>query len=123
MTTSPTDDLASAERRIQELTKDLSQARGELSQARGELAEAREQQATTTDVLRVISSSPTDLKRVFAEIAASAARLCDGDDVVIRQVDGDILRLVAHHGPVPVSDTLPLTGTSLGTAVLDRRTI
>src|SRR5262249_46084044 len=47
MTASPTDDLASAERRIQELTKELSRARGELSQARGEFAEAREQQAAT----------------------------------------------------------------------------
>jgi len=123
MTDSPTDDLASAERRNQELTKELSLARGELSQAKGELVEARKQQAATAETLRVISSSPMDLKRVFAEIAMSAARLCDGDDVVIRQVDGDILRLVAHYGPVPVSDTLPLTGTSLGTAVLDRRTI
>src|SRR5215831_8423484 len=123
MTDSPTDDLASAERRNQELTKELSLARGELSQAKGELVEARKQQAATAETLRVISSSPMDLKRVFAEIAMSAARLCDGDDVVIRQVDGDILRLVAHYGPVHVSDTLPLTGTSLGTAVLDRRTI
>ena len=40
MTASPTDDLASAERRNQELTEQLSQARGEVSQARGELAEA-----------------------------------------------------------------------------------
>ena len=70
MTTSPTDDLASAERRIEELTK-------ELSLARGELAESREQQAGTAEILRVISSSPTDLQPVFAKIAASAARLCD----------------------------------------------
>ena len=68
MTASPTDDLASAERMIQELTK-------ELAQARGELAEAREQQAATAEILRVISSSPTDSQRVFQEIAANAARL------------------------------------------------
>src|SRR5262252_9360006 len=124
MTASPTDDLASAERRNQELTKELSQARGELSLARGELAEAREQQAATADILRVISSSPTDLQPVFAEIAASAARLCDAHDAVIRQVDGEMLRLVAHHGPIPVTDTLHLTrpGVSART-VLDRRTI
>jgi pyoverdine/dityrosine biosynthesis protein Dit1 len=47
----------------------------------------------------VISSSPTDLKRVFAEIAMDAARLCDAYDAVIRQVDGEVLRLVAHNGP------------------------
>jgi predicted nucleic acid-binding Zn-ribbon protein len=56
MTASPTDDHASAERRIQELTKELSHARGELSQARGELVEAREQHAATGGILRVISS-------------------------------------------------------------------
>jgi signal transduction histidine kinase len=70
MTASPTDDHASAERRLRELTR-------ELSEARGELAEAREQQAATAGILKVISSSPTDLQPVFAEIATSAARLLD----------------------------------------------
>src|SRR5262245_59557766 len=117
MTASPTDDLASPERRIHQLTK-------ELSQARCELAEAREQQAATTDVLRVISSSPADLKRVFAEIAMSAARLCDAYDAVIRQVDGEVLRLVAHNGPIRAPGTIPLSRSSLlGWAVIDRRTI
>src|SRR5262245_53975348 len=124
MTASPTDDLASAERRIQELTKELFQARGELSQARGELAGAREQQAATADILRVISSSPTDLQRVFAEIAESAAYLCDAYDATIHQLDGDLLRLVAHHGPIPVAGSRPLTrGRLLPGAVINRRTI
>jgi len=110
MTASPTDDNASPEHRLQELIKELS--------------EAREQQAATAEILRVISSSPMDLRRVFAEIAASAARLCDAHDVLIRQVDGDCLRLVAHHGPIPRSGTLPLRrGLVAGRAVLDRRTI
>src|SRR5215468_4597955 len=126
MTASPTDDLDAAERRNQELTKELSRARGELSQARGELAEAREQQVATADILRVISSSPTDLQPVFAEIAASAARLCDAHDAVIRQVDGEVLRLVAHHGAIGTQGhiTIPLSRSSLlGCAVIDRRTI
>src|SRR5262247_1151355 len=108
MTASPTDDLASAERRNQELTKELSRARGELSQARSELAEAREQQAATADILRMISSAPTDQQRVFADIAASAARLCDAYDAAIAQADGDVLRLVAHDGPIPVVGTVPI---------------
>ena len=70
-----------------------------------ELAEARDQQAATAEILRVISSSPMDLPRVFAEIAASAARLCYAHDVVIRQLDGAILRLAAHQGPLPVAST------------------
>src|SRR5215470_7945782 len=117
MTASPTDDLASAERRIQELTK-------ELSRAKGELAEARDQQAATAEILRVISSSPTDLQPVFAEIATSAARLCDAYDALIRQVDGEVLRIVGHHGPIPAAGTLPLTrGLPPARAILDRRTI
>src|SRR5215468_5392097 len=91
MTASPTDDLASAEHRIQELTEELSQARGELSQARGELAEARDQQAATAEILRAIStSSPTDPQRVFAMIAASAARLSDAYDALVLHADGDV---------------------------------
>src|SRR5262245_35643909 len=91
---------------------------------RRELAAAREQQSVTAEILRVISSSPMDLQRVFAEIATSAARLCDAYDAVIRQVDGEVLRLVAHHGPLPTPATLPLSRSFLtARAVLDRRTI
>jgi hypothetical protein len=44
---------------------------------RRELAEARQQQAATAGILAVISNSPTDASRVFAEIATSGAGLCD----------------------------------------------
>jgi len=89
-----------------------------------ELAEAREQQVATAEILKVISSTPTDLERVFAEIAASAARLCDAYDAVIRQVDGEVLRLVAHQGPIPVPGAVPLSrGVITARAILDRRTI
>jgi hypothetical protein len=62
-----------------------------LEKLRRELADAREHQAATAEILRVISSSPMDSQRVFAEIAASAARLCDANDATIFQVDGNIL--------------------------------
>jgi GAF domain-containing protein len=94
-----------------------------------ELAAAREQQAATAETLKVISSSPMDLKRVFAEIAMSAARLCDAYDATIWQVFGDDLRLAAHHGQIPFGgpvgqDTVPLVrGLITGRAVIDRRTI
>src|SRR6516164_8303498 len=97
---------------------------GELSQSRGELKEGREQQTATAEILRVISSSPMDLQVVFAAIAASAARLCDAYDVVIRQVDGGVLRLVAHQGPIPVPEAVPLSrGVITARAILGRRTI
>jgi signal transduction histidine kinase len=95
-----------------------------LEELRRELAEAREQQAATAEILRVISSSPTDLQRVFAEIAEGAARLCDAYDASIHRVDGDLLPVVAHHGPIPTTGMFSLTrGFFIGRAVLDLRTI
>jgi GAF domain-containing protein len=93
-----------------------------------ELTEARAQQAATAGILALISSSPADLRGVFAEIAASAARLCEAYDASIFKVDGDALRLVAHHWsipPMPVErNVLPLIrGVLTGRAVLERRTI
>jgi signal transduction histidine kinase/putative methionine-R-sulfoxide reductase with GAF domain len=100
-----------------------------LDELRRELAEAREQQVVTRAILGAISNFPTDPGRVFAEIAVNAARLCDGDDVGIFRVDGDCLRGVAHHGPIPAvgpigHGTLPLArGLPPGRAVLDRKTL
>jgi GAF domain-containing protein len=113
----------------QQLGRVVDELKRELEAKSRELAEARERQAATAGILAAISSSPADLRRVCAEIAANAARLCDAYDVLIAQVDGDSLRGVAHHGPIPTTApvgqaTLPLTrGISLARAVLDRQTI
>jgi two-component system NtrC family sensor kinase len=89
-----------------------------------ELAEAREQQAATAGIVAAISNASTDLQRVFADIAMSAARLCDAHDAMILLVHGDLLRRVANHGSIPQDDTLPLTrGVVTGRAVLDGRAI
>src|SRR5215471_3753324 len=98
-----------------------------VEELRRELAEAQEQQAATAEILRIISSSPMDLQRVFAAVAASAARLCDAHDATINLLDGDVLRLVGHEGPIPVGpigSTLPLIrGILIARAVLVGRTI
>jgi GAF domain-containing protein len=112
----------------QDLSRLVDELKRELERSTRELVEAREEQTATTWILAAISSSPADLRRVFAEIATSAARLCDAYDAVIFQVDGDCLRLVAHHGPIPSGAigqfTLALTReVTLGRAVLDRRTV
>ncbi len=91
---------------------------------RRSLTEALEQQTATAEILRVISSTPTDLQPVFAAMAARAARLCDAFDATIFQVDGDVLRLVAHEGPITPDPVLPLTpGTVGGRVVRERRAI
>jgi signal transduction histidine kinase/putative methionine-R-sulfoxide reductase with GAF domain len=89
-----------------------------------ELAEAREQQSVTAQILAVISSSPTDVQPVFDAIASSAAKLCDALDAVLMRADGDVLRLVAHHGPMSTTGSVPLhRGTVGGRAIIERRLI
>src|SRR5688572_29718415 len=85
-----------------------------------ELAEALEQQAATAEILRVISSSPTDVQPVFDAIAESASRLCGTDDVYIRRIDGDTTRRVAHVGTTPLDtegDVRPLRLRTIAAAV------
>ncbi|MCZ6624734.1 MAG: GAF domain-containing protein [Deltaproteobacteria bacterium] len=89
-----------------------------------ELTEALEQQTATSEILRVISSSPTDVQPVMDTIAVSAARLCDADDVHIHRVDGDVLRLAASYGSLPAfRDRAISRQTVRGRAVVDRKTI
>ena len=62
-----------------------------------ELAESLEQQTATSEVLRVISSSPGDLEPVFATMLENAARICGAKFGNIHRWDGDALHLVATH--------------------------
>jgi two-component system, NtrC family, sensor kinase len=63
--------------------------------------EALEQQAATSEVLQVISSSPGDLHPVFTTILKGAARLCDAKFGNVYLWDGDAFRLIAAHNTPP----------------------
>jgi two-component system NtrC family sensor kinase len=70
----------------------------ELRQRTGDLTEALEQQTATSEVLRVISSSPTNVQPVFDAIAESAVRLCDGQFSFVLRFDGMVLDFASCCG-------------------------
>ena len=100
----------------------------ELEARNHELTEALEQQTATAEILRVISSSPTDLQPVMDTVAENAARVCSATDSSIFRVDGNGLRLVTRYGELPrllrIGDHVPVTpDTVVGRAVAELRTI
>jgi two-component system, NtrC family, sensor kinase len=93
------------------------------------LSEALAQQTATGEILRVISTSPTDVQPVLDAIAESVARLCNSRDVTMFRIDGGILQLAVHRGPI---GSLPPygeervsldRGSVVGRSVIERRTI
>ncbi|HYS86854.1 MAG TPA: GAF domain-containing protein, partial [Bradyrhizobium sp.] len=66
-----------------------------------ELREAVDQQTATSEILRVISSSPTDVQPVFDMIAQSAARLCKAQFCHVFRFDGELMHFAASHGLTP----------------------
>ena len=96
----------------------------ELQVRNRDLTEALEQQTATSEILRVIASSPTDLQPVLEAVAEAATRLCEAHDAYIGRVDGDVLRLNAHSSDPSQRREVPITrGHIAGQAILDRRTI
>jgi two-component system, NtrC family, sensor kinase len=58
----------------------------------GELSEALERQIATSEVLRVISSSPSELGPVFKAMIENATRLCGAEVGTLALYDGSGLR-------------------------------
>src|SRR5215510_5120008 len=91
------------------------------------LTEALEQQTATGEILRIISSSPSDIKPVLDAVARSAMRLCESYDAMIMLREGEELHFPVHHGPI--RQTAQLTrraisrGWVAGRAVLDRQPV
>ena len=106
------------------LFKELQEKNYALTEAHAQVSEALEQQTATSDILRVISSSPTDLQPVMAAVAENAARLCNANDAQIFRADGDILLRVGSFGSMLVADQFPLgRANPPGRAIVDRQVI
>src|SRR6185503_12248163 len=95
------------------------------------LSEALEQQRATAEIVRVISSSPTDIQPVLDAIVRSAVRLCHAAFGGLHRVDGAMNTLAAFHN-VPDDEIAMLRGmfprpirrdTFSSRAILDRRVV
>ncbi|MFQ5938059.1 MAG: GAF domain-containing protein, partial [Acidiferrobacterales bacterium] len=123
---------------IGNLAQDLDAMRGSIKEAREnleqkvkrrtrDLTESLEQQTATADILRVISSSPSDLQPVFNMIAEHAVRLCHGQFCAVTRFDGKLMHLTGHYGLTDAALQVyqrgyprqPEGGSAVGRAILN----
>ncbi len=91
-----------------------------------ETKESLEQQTAISEVLRVISNSPSNVKPVLDAVATRAARICEASDAIIFMREGEQIRHMAHFGEIPpgvglgLGDSIPLArDMAAGRAILD----
>jgi len=95
----------------------------------GELKNSLEQQTAISEILHVISSSPTDVQPVLAAVAERAAHLCEAPFARVLLIDGDVLRPMADYSveqeqlPQPPSPIALKRSVVTGRAAIDRETI
>jgi PAS domain S-box-containing protein len=109
-----------------DLEQQLKACRRETAQARERLAEAMKQQTVTSEMLRIISTSP--IQSVLDAVAENAARLCNANNARIFRLEDNLLRLVASYGEILLTshghEPFPANrDTVTGRATCDRRTI
>jgi len=75
-----------------------TQLLNELRQRTDDLSESLEQQTATTEVLKVISSSPGELEPVFQAMLENAVRICEAKFGSLFRFDGNMFRVAAQAG-------------------------
>jgi signal transduction histidine kinase len=112
------------------LFTELQEKNTALTTAHAQVTEALEQQTATSEILRVISGSPTDVEPVFRTILASANTLCDARFSVLFLWDGEALAARAHVNVSPgmaehlrTARPRPGRGTPLGLCILEKAVV
>ena len=108
------------------LFTELQQKNEALTQANAQVTEALDQQTATSEILRVIASSPTDVQPVFDTIAERAMRLCGADQGWVFSFDGELIHVkslanVSEEGTDAVRQAYPVApsrGMVTGRAIL-----
>src|SRR6202048_3244242 len=100
-----------------------------LARARRKRDEALEQQTATSEVLRVISSSPGELEPVFQAMLENATRICGAKFGILLLFDGSAMRVVAMNNPPRAfaemrrdNPVIPLEKSILGPLVRTKKT-
>jgi signal transduction histidine kinase len=111
------------------LFTELQEKNRALTDAHAQVSEALERQTATSEILRIIAGSPTELQPVLDAIAENAARVCGASDAVIYRIEqGDVTRVVAGYGPIPKRRVGEhgrnlVRGSIPGRAMLERKTV
>ena len=113
------------------LFTELQQKNEALTQAHSQVTEALDQQTATSEILRVISSSPTDVQPVFDAIVRAGVRLCHAVQSNVQLFDGQLMHWGAQHNIAPAAMEAvhqlypmpPNRSQTASRAVLDRAVI
>jgi two-component system NtrC family sensor kinase len=99
-------------------------AKKENAELRRELAEALERQTAISDILRVISSSPGDVKPVFDIVAERAARICEAKIVDVITAEDDEMHVAGNFGYIHRGEGAPLDRTTvMGRSICDKKIV
>ena len=90
-----------AKARVSNGPNSLIELKKQLEARARELAEAREQQTATSEVLKVISTSPGELEPVFNAMLENAVRICEAKFGAMYLSEVDAFRIVAMHNAPP----------------------
>jgi GAF domain-containing protein len=114
---------AKSRRSKQAALTEVARLTRERDQALEHLSEALKQQTAASEVLRLISGSPSDLGAVFDAILVNATRLCEAKFGILLLWEGDAFRTVALHNAPPafVKVIRPAPVTSLGRLVATKQ--